>query len=88
MYYTNEAAKDCSLSKEIRIEEGTRVDYGLLAGFHYRSHNVGVVRKIFRAARGDEICGVLPCFSHFEVSNGSYIGIITSLGSGKLREFC
>lgn len=58
-YYSNESAKVCSLMKEIRIEEGTRSDYGLLAGFHYRSHNVGIVRKIFRAVRGDEVAGVI-----------------------------
>lgn len=68
-YYPNEAAKECSLSKEIRIEEGTRADYGLLASFHYRSHNVGVVRKIFRAARGDEVAGaIVYCYCGMTVS--------------------
>jgi len=58
-YYPNEPVMECSLMKEIRIEEGTRSDYGLLAGFHYRSHNVGIVRKIFRAVRGSEVAGVI-----------------------------
>jgi len=58
-YYLNEPAKECSLMKEIRIEEGTRSDYELLAGFHYRSHTVGIVRKIFRAIRGSEVAGVI-----------------------------
>jgi len=58
-YYQNESAKECSLTKEIRIEGGTRSDYELLAGFHYRSHNVGIVRKIFRAVRGAEVAGVI-----------------------------
>jgi len=58
-YYQNEPAKECSLSKEICIEEGTRSDYALLAGFHYRSHNLGIVRKIFRAVRGAEVAGVI-----------------------------
>jgi len=58
-YYPNESAKECSLTKEIRIEEGTRSDYALLAGFHYRSHNLGIVRKIFRAVRGAEVAGVI-----------------------------
>jgi len=58
-YYPNESLKECSLLNQIRIEEGTTADYKVLAGFHYRSHHIGVVRKIFRAVRDDEICGVI-----------------------------
>ena len=58
-YYPNEPAKECSLTKEIRIEEGTRANYELLAGFHYRSHKVAGVRKIFCLKRGEELCGVV-----------------------------
>jgi ABC-type lipoprotein export system ATPase subunit/GNAT superfamily N-acetyltransferase len=58
-YYPNEPLKDCSLLKLICIEEGTTKDYRVLSGFHYRSHHVGAVRKIFRAVRGDEICGAI-----------------------------
>jgi len=58
-YYPNQSSTECSLSNEIRIEEGNTADYKVLAGFHYRSHNIGVVRKIFRAVRDDEICGVI-----------------------------
>jgi len=58
-YYQNEPTKECSLTREIRIEEGTRSDYELLAEFHYRSHNVGIIRKIFRAVRGAEVAGVI-----------------------------
>jgi len=58
-YYPNEPAKECSLTREIRIEEGTRSDYALLAGFHYRSHQLGIVRKIFRAVRDSEVAGVI-----------------------------
>jgi len=58
-YYPNEPLKECSLLKQIRIEEGRTADYKVLAGFHYRSHHVGAVRKIFRATRNDEICGVI-----------------------------
>jgi ABC-type lipoprotein export system ATPase subunit/GNAT superfamily N-acetyltransferase len=58
-YYPNEPLKECSLLKQIRIEEGNTADYRTLAAFHYRSHHVGAVRKIFRAVRGDEVCGVI-----------------------------
>jgi ABC-type lipoprotein export system ATPase subunit/GNAT superfamily N-acetyltransferase len=68
-YYPNEPAKECSLTKEIRIEEGTRSDYALLAGFHYRSHNVGIVRKIFRAVRSDEVAGaIVYCYPGITVA--------------------
>jgi ABC-type lipoprotein export system ATPase subunit/GNAT superfamily N-acetyltransferase len=68
-YYPNEPAKECSLTREICIEEGTKSDYELLAGFHYRSHNVGIVRKIFRAVRGDEVAGVIVyCYPGITVS--------------------
>ena len=59
VYYTPELKKECSLLKEIRIEQGTLADYRVLAEFHYRSHRVGAVRKVFRAMRGDELCGVI-----------------------------
>lgn len=56
---------ECSLVKEMLVEEGTRADWKALASFHYRSHNLGAVRKIFKLVRGDELCGVIvycyPC---------------------------
>jgi len=58
-YHTNEPLKECSLLKQIRIQEGTKSDYKTLAHFHYRSHQVGAVRKLFRAVRNDETCGVI-----------------------------
>ncbi|MFQ6073945.1 MAG: ABC transporter ATP-binding protein [Candidatus Bathyarchaeia archaeon] len=58
-YFPNKVNMECSLSREIRIEEGNRADYEVLAGFHYRSHRVGVARKIFKATRGEEVCGVI-----------------------------
>ena len=45
--------------REIRIEQGALADYRVLDEFHYRSHRVGAVRRVFRAMRGDEICGVI-----------------------------
>jgi ABC-type lipoprotein export system ATPase subunit/GNAT superfamily N-acetyltransferase len=58
-YYPNVPAKQCSLAKEMRIEEGTVEDWRRLANFHYRSHRVPSPRKIFRLTRGDELCGVI-----------------------------
>jgi ABC-type lipoprotein export system ATPase subunit len=58
-YYPNEPAKECSLTKEMRIVEGTTEDWRKLAGFHYRSHKIAAPRKIFSLKRGEELCGVI-----------------------------
>jgi ABC-type ATPase with predicted acetyltransferase domain len=58
-YYPNIPAKECSLIKEMRIEEGTAEDWRKLAAFHYRSHKIAGPRKIFCLKRGEELCGVI-----------------------------
>jgi GNAT superfamily N-acetyltransferase len=58
-YYPNETNKECSLVREMHVVEGSRQDYYQLAGFHYRSHRVAGVRKIFCLKRGEELCGVV-----------------------------
>ena len=58
-YASNEPAAECSLIKEMKIEEGTREDWKKLCSFHYRGHGVSVPRKIFRLVRNDELCGVI-----------------------------
>ncbi|MCS7114534.1 MAG: hypothetical protein N0A00_03915 [Candidatus Bathyarchaeota archaeon] len=58
-YYPNVPAKECSLVKEMRIEEGTTADYKALSGFHYRSSRLPPPRKIFTIKRGEENCGVI-----------------------------
>jgi ABC-type transport system involved in cytochrome c biogenesis ATPase subunit/GNAT superfamily N-acetyltransferase len=52
-------AHKCSLLKEMQVQEGSRKDWQELAGFHYRSHRLGAVRKIFCLKRGEEVCGVI-----------------------------
>ena len=58
-YYSNTPATECSLTKEMKIEPGTREDWKKLSVFHYRGHGVSVPRKIFRMVRGEELCGVI-----------------------------
>ena len=58
-YYVNEAAKECSLAKEMCVEEGTFGDYKKLSLFHYRSSRCPPPRKIFVLRRGGELCGVV-----------------------------
>jgi ABC-type ATPase with predicted acetyltransferase domain len=58
-YYPNTPAAECSLIREMQVEEGTREDWQKLSSFHYRGHKVAVPRKIFRLVRCDELCGVI-----------------------------
>ena len=58
-YYPNEAAKECSLVKEMEIRPGIRDDWRKLEEFHYRSPNLGAVREIYGLWRGYELCGVI-----------------------------
>jgi ABC-type ATPase with predicted acetyltransferase domain len=58
-YYPNTPAAECSLTREMKIEEGTRDDWKKLSSFHYRGHGVSVPRKIYRMVRKDELCGVI-----------------------------
>ena len=58
-YYPNKPAKECSLTREMQVIEGTTEDWRKLACFHYRSHKIAGPRKIFCLKRGDELCGVI-----------------------------
>jgi len=58
-YYVNKPAEECSLVKEMVVEAGYLSDWRRLSAFHYRSHNVGATREIYRLRRGVELCGVI-----------------------------
>jgi len=58
-YRENIPVRECSLVREMRVEEGSLADWRQLACFHYRNHRVAAVRKIFCLRRGDELCGVI-----------------------------
>ena len=58
-YFGNYPAVECSLIREMKVEEGNREDWNRLSGFHYRGHKVAVPRKIFRLVRKGELCGVI-----------------------------
>jgi energy-coupling factor transporter ATP-binding protein EcfA2 len=58
-YYQNEPAKECSLVREMRVEEGSAADWRSLSVFHYRSHRTPAPRRIFCLKRWDELCGVI-----------------------------
>ncbi|MEM3566323.1 MAG: ABC transporter ATP-binding protein [Candidatus Bathyarchaeia archaeon] len=58
-YHPNTPAKECSLTREIRIEQGAKADYKALSQFHYRSSHLPPPRKTFTMKRGEETCGVI-----------------------------
>ena len=62
-YYPNRLNTECSLVREMRIEEGTYRDYMQLSMFHYRSKASPFPRKIFTLMRDTELCGVIV-YSH------------------------
>ncbi|MEM3577594.1 MAG: GNAT family N-acetyltransferase [Candidatus Bathyarchaeia archaeon] len=78
-YYPNVPAKECSLVKEMRVEEGGISDYKQLSAFHYRSSRCPPPRKIFVLKRNSELCGVIVysypppmCFGRNKVWRGSF----------------
>ena len=58
-YFPNAPATECTLVKEMLVEEGSTEDWRALASLHYRSHRISAPRKIFCLRRGDELCGVI-----------------------------
>lgn len=58
-YFPNNNVYECSLTREMKVEEGNRQDWQKLCSFHYRGHKTSVVRKFFRLTRGMELCGVI-----------------------------
>lgn len=62
-YHKNKPAKQCSLTKQMQITEGTYKDYKKLSIFHYRTSRCPPPRKIFTLKRKKELCGVIV-YSH------------------------
>ena len=58
-YYSNKPKSHCSLLEEMTIEEGTYEDWKKVSGFHYRSHRVAFIQKIFVLKRGNLVCGAV-----------------------------
>ncbi len=57
-YYKYEP-RDCSLLKDILIEEGSVKDYKKLMHFHYRSSSLAFTKKIYVAKIKDELVGII-----------------------------
>jgi ABC-type ATPase with predicted acetyltransferase domain len=58
-YYTNQRRKQCSLLEEMYVQEGSYEEWKKVAGFHYRSHRIAFMQKIFVLKREDRVCGAV-----------------------------
>jgi len=78
-YHSDVSAVECSLVRDMRVEEGTFADYKKLSVFHYRSGRCPAPRRIFVLKRGCELCGVVVysypspfCFGRSRVWKGDF----------------
>jgi ABC-type ATPase with predicted acetyltransferase domain len=58
-YCPNKPRCECSLLEEMSVEEGTYEDWKNISGFHYRSHRVAFIQKIFVLKRENRVCGAV-----------------------------
>jgi ABC-type ATPase with predicted acetyltransferase domain len=58
-YYPNKPKTQCSLLEQMNVEEGTYEDWKQVSGFHYRSHRVAFMQKIFVLKRENQVCGTV-----------------------------
>ncbi len=77
-YHPNAKAQNCSLTRQMTIQEGTKADYKVLSQFHYRASRLPPSRKIFTIKRKSELCGVIVysnpspmCFGRAKVWKGN-----------------
>jgi len=68
----------CTVTKQVRIVEGTLTDYKTLSQFHYRDTRPGPFERIFAAKLGGETAGVIvysmpaPSVELRNVATGNY----------------
>jgi ABC-type ATPase with predicted acetyltransferase domain len=58
-YLPNRLQDECSLLREMQVEEGSYEEWKRVAGFHYRSHRVAFRQRIFILKRDAEVCGAI-----------------------------
>jgi ABC-type ATPase with predicted acetyltransferase domain len=58
-YYPNKPRSQCSLLDEMTVEEGTYEDWKEVSGFHYRSHRVAFIQKVFVLKSRNLVCGAV-----------------------------
>lgn len=55
---TARESRPISFAGELRIEDGSRVDWPYFAKWHYRSHHLGFVKRVVVLKHGDEPVGI------------------------------
>ncbi len=77
-YHPHAKAANCSLTRQMTIQQGTFEDYKALSQFHYRQANCPPPRKIFTLKRRGETCGTIVysypspmCFGRSKVWKGN-----------------
>jgi len=58
-YHNKALPRECSLTQEMHVEQGSFQDYKALSQFHYRAGHCPAPRKIFALKRREEVCGVI-----------------------------
>jgi len=58
-YHNKALPRQCSLTQEMHVEQGSLQDYKALSQFHYRAGHCPAPRKIFALKRREEVCGVI-----------------------------
>jgi len=58
-YYPNEINRECSLTRDMRIVEGSKEDWLGLEPWHYRQGRVPPPLKVYALKRGEETAGVI-----------------------------
>ncbi|ACV64607.1 Sigma 54 interacting domain protein [Desulfofarcimen acetoxidans DSM 771] len=59
----------CSLIKNLKLQDGTLDDYKTLSRFHYRSGKVTVPQKIYKYTNGEETTGVIIyCYTYLALA--------------------
>jgi len=58
-YHPKATAKQCTLTKQITIQQGTKQDYQQLSQFHYRTTRLPPTRKIFTLKHKNQLCGII-----------------------------
>jgi energy-coupling factor transporter ATP-binding protein EcfA2 len=77
-YYPKAKAANCSLTRQMTIQQGTLADYKAISQFHYRQGQCPPPRKIFALKRRGETCGIIVysypspmCFGRSKVWKGN-----------------
>ena len=69
-YYSNLIREHCTLLNEMTVEEGTYQEWKTVACFHYRSHRVAFMQKIFVLKRENHVCGAIVYVSPMSIAPG------------------